>query len=234
MNKKISAILILVLVALTLTAAIFLSVYWKKNNLSPQENPAVTIDENYCNQYQPDFCPDGCIVCPPCLECSSIQCRLASSCEAMGFNKDWYQQTKPPSTETTEIANPASVYCKEQEGKLEIRKNANGDQYGVCIFTDKSECEEWAFFKGECGKDKINDCVKQGGYCAEECKEDDGVVYLKGCSSHQVCCMSKESKNESPLYCKDLCGDGMCQEIVCMAIGCPCAESVKNCPQDCQ
>jgi len=33
--------------------------------------------------------------------------------------------------------------------------------------------------------------------------------------------------------CKNLCGDGTCEEVVCMAIGCPCAESAQSCPQDC-
>lgn len=36
-----------------------------------------------------------------------------------------------------------------------------------------------------------------------------------------------------PETCEDLCGDGTCQEIVCMAIGCPCAETKESCPQDC-
>ncbi|OGY42337.1 MAG: hypothetical protein A2Y67_04390 [Candidatus Buchananbacteria bacterium RBG_13_39_9] len=34
--------------------------------------------------------------------------------------------------------------------------------------------------------------------------------------------------------CKNMCGDGICQEIVCLAIGCPCAETAQNCPQDCK
>ncbi len=34
--------------------------------------------------------------------------------------------------------------------------------------------------------------------------------------------------------CKDLCGDGVCQEIVCMAVGCPCPESHTSCPVDCK
>jgi uncharacterized membrane protein YkoI len=34
--------------------------------------------------------------------------------------------------------------------------------------------------------------------------------------------------------CKNLCGDGICQEIVCMAIGCPCPETPQSCPQDCK
>lgn len=35
-------------------------------------------------------------------------------------------------------------------------------------------------------------------------------------------------------FCKDLCGDGICQEIVCMAVGCPCAETPESCPKDCE
>ena len=34
--------------------------------------------------------------------------------------------------------------------------------------------------------------------------------------------------------CTDLCGDGICQEIVCMAIGCPCPETPETCPRDCE
>jgi len=34
-------------------------------------------------------------------------------------------------------------------------------------------------------------------------------------------------------FCKDLCGDGTCGEIVCMALGCPCAETLENCAEDC-
>lgn len=33
--------------------------------------------------------------------------------------------------------------------------------------------------------------------------------------------------------CKNLCGDGICQEIVCMGQGCPCAETPANCAKDC-
>lgn len=33
--------------------------------------------------------------------------------------------------------------------------------------------------------------------------------------------------------CKDMCGNGTCEEIVCMGTGCPCAETPQTCPQDC-
>jgi putative hemolysin len=47
------------------------------------------------------------------------------------------------------MANPASVYCEEQGYTLEMRTGAEG-VYGVCIFPDGSECDEWAYFRGEC------------------------------------------------------------------------------------
>ncbi|MEM5766465.1 MAG: hypothetical protein QW423_02430 [Candidatus Aenigmatarchaeota archaeon] len=37
-----------------------------------------------------------------------------------------------------------------------------------------------------------------------------------------------------PPGCKNLCGDGICQEVVCLSIGCPCPENKEICPQDCE
>jgi putative hemolysin len=47
------------------------------------------------------------------------------------------------------LANPASVFCEENGGRLEIRDTDSG-QVGWCIFPDGRECEEWAFLRGEC------------------------------------------------------------------------------------
>jgi hypothetical protein len=49
------------------------------------------------------------------------------------------------------MPNPASVYCTQHGNKLEIRTAADGSQSGVCIFADGSTCDEWAYFRGECG-----------------------------------------------------------------------------------
>lgn len=48
------------------------------------------------------------------------------------------------------LANPASVFCEENGGTLEMRTDASGTS-GLCIFAGGSECEEWAYFRGECG-----------------------------------------------------------------------------------
>jgi uncharacterized protein len=55
---------------------------------------------------------------------------------------------------TPGVANPASEYCVEQGGMIEIREDAQGDQYGVCIFDDGSECDEWELYRGECQPDQ--------------------------------------------------------------------------------
>ncbi len=48
------------------------------------------------------------------------------------------------------IANPASKNCAEKGGRLEIKKRGDGGEYGVCIFNDNRQCEEWALYNGEC------------------------------------------------------------------------------------
>jgi putative hemolysin len=59
-----------------------------------------------------------------------------------------------PTEDTTfesplDMANPASVFCEEQGYTLEIR-DEEGGQVGYCIFPNGAECEEWAFYRGEC------------------------------------------------------------------------------------
>ena len=53
------------------------------------------------------------------------------------------------------MANPASTFCVKNGYKLEIRKNADGSEYGMCIFSDGKECEEWKFMRKECGSEYI-------------------------------------------------------------------------------
>ncbi|MFH1894344.1 MAG: hypothetical protein ABH813_00340 [Patescibacteria group bacterium] len=43
----------------------------------------------------------------------------------------------------------------------------------------------------------------------------------------------EQEQNEEGEACQNKCGDGACQEVVCMAIDCPCSENKENCPEDC-
>jgi putative hemolysin len=60
------------------------------------------------------------------------------------------QAPEPTSEPAVGLPNPASVHCEDEGGRLELRTDASGGQYGVCVFEDGSECEEWAFFRDEC------------------------------------------------------------------------------------
>lgn len=48
------------------------------------------------------------------------------------------------------MPNPASAYCEEHGGTVEIVTAADGSQAGLCRFPDGSACDEWAYFRGEC------------------------------------------------------------------------------------
>lgn len=48
------------------------------------------------------------------------------------------------------LANPASKYCIDVGGTLKMAKHENGGVYGICVFKDNRQCEEWALFRGEC------------------------------------------------------------------------------------
>lgn len=61
------------------------------------------------------------------------------------------QGSQGADTDSAGLPNPASVYCQEQGYTLEIRTAVDGGQTGVCLFSDGSECDEWAYYRGECG-----------------------------------------------------------------------------------
>ncbi len=54
-------------------------------------------------------------------------------------------------TPSANMPNPASVYCEQNGNKLEIRAAADGSQSGICVFPDGGTCDEWDYYRGECG-----------------------------------------------------------------------------------
>lgn len=79
-------------------------------------------------------------------------------------------------TETTPekigMANPASQYCVEQKGKLEIRDEANG-QVGYCHLPNGQVVEEWALFRSsqtQCVADKAKTLIGQAKLTEDQIK----------------------------------------------------------------
>lgn len=63
--------------------------------------------------------------------------------------EDMLVQTTDEGSEmnTTGMANPASEYCISQGGTSEIRKDKDGDEFGVCKLANGEEREEWNFYR---------------------------------------------------------------------------------------
>lgn len=48
------------------------------------------------------------------------------------------------------MPNPAAVYCGKNKGTTLTVNDAKGNAYGLCVFSDNSYCDEWAYFKNNC------------------------------------------------------------------------------------
>ena len=114
---------------------------------------------------------------------------------------------------TPSMPNPAAVYCKDLGYKYEIKD-------GVCIFPDGSECDGWAFYRGECGKkwqkENKEKCAKEG--------EQVNRNPLLG-PTNRKCCFGLTEIRVSKSYsiCVN-CGDNLCKW----------PENEFNCPSDCK
>lgn len=56
------------------------------------------------------------------------------------------------------IPNPAAEFCVKCGYKSEIRTDPQGGQYGVCVFPDGSECDEWAYYRKCNAPQTCGDC----------------------------------------------------------------------------
>lgn len=61
---------------------------------------------------------------------------------------------------TAQLANPASVKCEDDGGELKMISDKEGNQTGVCVFSDY-ECEEWAYYRGECNLEEDAAQIKE-------------------------------------------------------------------------
>jgi hypothetical protein len=74
----------------------------------------------------------------------------------------------PPPMKTMRMPNPASQNCANMGGRVLIAKRGDGGEYGVCLFADNKQCEEWALYRGHCpaGGKRLTGYVTAGArYC---------------------------------------------------------------------
>ena len=100
----------------------------------------------------------------------------------------------PPTTESSsQIANPASENCIKQGGNLLIQKRGDGGEYGVCLFEDNRQCEEWALMRGDCpvgGRKVTGYATEAATYCVITGGEY-AITGMSGANEEQGTCTLK-------------------------------------------
>ena len=108
----------------------------------------------------------------------------------------------------SQLPNPASVYCEEQGGTLEIRDEAGG-QVGYCVFDDGSECEEWAFMRGECSPGQtLGGGAGMANPASVYCEEQGGTLDL----TSSMCTFADGSQCDEWAFYRGECGPGQASD----------------------
>ena len=130
------------------------------------------------------------------------------------------------------VPNPAAWYCVQLGYEYQIREDAQGNQYGVCVFPDGSECDGWDYFRKCYYGESLASCEWP---CQElPCKQAGESVFLSECCEglkqvppayiYDANCNQIEMPPPGWLpICWD-CGNGICEPW----------ESKCNCPEDCR
>jgi hypothetical protein len=185
-------------------------------SVSALPNPAAS----YCEEMNYTYSGESCVFSD------------GASCDAWAFYNGTCGQSyvKNVSCAVAGGREGIGVVCCEGFLPLEnIVLNSSGDchvlvgGYSICSDCGDGVCDSW--------ENKCN-CELDCGVCREDAKIcDDGSVLERdpalGCE-FPAC-----SGESSAGTCKDLCGDGECQKIVCQGSECPCAENSESCAIDC-
>ena len=60
-------------------------------------------------------------------------------------------EPQPPTPTPFEpVPDPAAQYCIDNGGTLTTKIRGDGGEYGVCMFEENRQCEEWAMYNGAC------------------------------------------------------------------------------------
>lgn len=70
----------------------------------------------------------------------------------------------PTDVVSARAANPASMNCIQQKGKLKIERNEKGEEVAWCLLPSGKRCEEWDMFRGNCPTRTVNVGLKKFGF----------------------------------------------------------------------
>ena len=89
-----------------------------------------------------------------------------------------------------------------------------GGGIGVCAFPDRTECEAWSFFRGNCGQEKTY--CEQQGFRIENRMDDMGTWTAE----YAVCVFSDGSECLEQDYLAGECGPSDCEKWLMSEGGC--------------
>lgn len=107
-----------------------------RKGAADHQQPGVTGSGLFC-------CPMETCAVRPAIYVFASSALLLSAC-ASGGNPSPAQT--PAAPQPVKIANPASVFCIQQGGKLRMEKTPQGERM-LCILPDGREVDEWDFFR---------------------------------------------------------------------------------------
>lgn len=87
-------------------------------------------------------------------------------------------------SDMTGIPNPSGAYCSSLGYETEYHQT--GGSY--CIFSDKTKCEQWAFYRGKCGE--------EWSYCNLKNYDLKNLSEIEGWGRDGSICVNKETKEE--------------------------------------
>jgi putative hemolysin len=91
----------------------------------------------------------------------------------------------------TSIANPASEYCVENGGTLELVTAQDGSQTGYCNIDGKL-CEEWAYMRGQCTKFyTVAEILDESCTIDSDCETPMNYLIRSSCPFTSICINNK-------------------------------------------
>jgi putative hemolysin len=137
-TRKLFSVLALPLALLLMAACTLQQLQAPDENVADMANPAAVFCEDEGYKYEIRTADDG-------SESGVCIFDDGSECGGWAFFRGECAPGNPVG-----MANPAAVFCEEKGYEYEIRTADDGSQSGACIFGYGSECDGWAFFRGEC------------------------------------------------------------------------------------
>lgn len=106
----------------------------------------------------------GCTSPPVGPVACTQEAKICPDGSSVGRNSSLNCEFDPCPSGGVGMPNPASKFCVDAGYENEIRKNADGSEAGYCVFTNGKECEEWAFYRGECTDVDSFELVESPGF----------------------------------------------------------------------